>query len=493
MRQITIFIIFISLVFGGEKIANLFQKQIQQLPLEIQKQISKKTPTWKHIPGKPSNRSMMDPSDLYGEWGFEDSDATAYLTVGTDQQMLNFMQRFGIEQAEGGIGISGTVSDTLDFMSIAGFEYYGDGISVLIMLSNNPIYFGYYDDYYNDIPEGFELPFYMFRYASGYNNAEGSLVIADTVNGEWVEYEYEFGDVGDTITIDSSTYRIEISGLTVSNDAGDSTYFINGTITPGTIDLVAGVPTEMSFFSGDFGPDVGEDETMSTQYFDDGTGYEIYSGFDEYYYDEWTDTTEFDWSATNDSLTLIFHEFDEYYYEEYDDTVTVAYEIMILDSGTYVYMSADFDLCEFIVSDDDDYTNEDSCYADIERGLGITDIESITIDFWMEMIYVGPLTIAGEIGLYPDGFILHRTYPNPFNPTTTLKYELGSAGSVSIDVFDVNGRKIRSLYNGISSAGPHEIRWNARDNQGRQMSSGVYLFKVNVDGKVQTAKMLLLK
>ncbi|HDY75125.1 MAG TPA: hypothetical protein ENH49_01240, partial [Candidatus Marinimicrobia bacterium] len=81
MRQITIFIIFISLVFGGEKIANLFQKQIQQLPLEIQKQISKKTPTWKHIPGKPSNRSMMDPSDLYGKWGFEDSDATAYLTV----------------------------------------------------------------------------------------------------------------------------------------------------------------------------------------------------------------------------------------------------------------------------------------------------------------------------------------------------------------------------------------------------------------------------
>jgi hypothetical protein len=166
---------------------------------------------------------------------------------------------------------------------------------------------------------------------------------------------------------------------------------------------------------------------------------------------------------------------------------------MILDSGIYVYMSADFDLCEFIVSDDDDYTNEDSCYADIERGLGITDIESIIIDFWMEMIYVGPLTIAGEIGLYPDGFILHRAYPNPFNPTTTLKYELGSAGSVSIDVFDVNGRKIRSLYNGISSAGQHEIRWNARDNQGRQMSSGVYLFKVNVDGKVQTAKMLLLK
>jgi flagellar hook assembly protein FlgD len=111
----------------------------------------------------------------------------------------------------------------------------------------------------------------------------------------------------------------------------------------------------------------------------------------------------------------------------------------------------------------------------------------------MEMSYSGPLAIAGEIGLQPGQFKLHQAYPNPFNPTTTLKYEMGSAGPVSIDVFDVNGRKIRSLYNGIQIPGQHEIRWNAKDDRGRSMSSGVYLFKVNVNGKTHTAKTLLLK
>ncbi len=128
-----------------------------------------------------------------------------------------------------------------------------------------------------------------------------------------------------------------------------------------------------------------------------------------------------------------------------------------------------------------------------EMQFGITDIQDITVDFSMEMSYNGPLAIAGEIVLQPDEFIIHRAYPNPFNPTTTLKYEMGSAGPVSIDVLDVSGRKIRSLYNGIQSPGQHEIRWDARDDRGRSMSSGVYLFKVNVNGKQQTAKTLLLK
>jgi len=258
------------------------------------------------------------------------------------------------------------------------------------------------------------------------------------------------------------------------------------------MDLIAGIPTEMPFFGMDFGPDVGEDESESMQFFDDGTGYDIISGYDYYNNEEWTDTTEFNWTATNDSSTLIFHEYDEFY-QEYNDTVTVAYEITDISSETYLSISADFDYCEFIVTDDDDYVNEDSCYADIEQGLGITDIESITIDFWMDMRYVGPLSIAGETGLYPDEFNLHSPYPNPFNPTTTLQFELGSAGDVSVDVFDVSGRKIRNLHNGFTTLGQHEIIWDARDNHGRPVSSGVYIFKVNMYGNIKTAKTLFLK
>ena len=321
-------------------------------------------------------------------------------------------------------------------------------------------------------------------------------------------YEYEIENAADYISIDTTSMRVDISALTVANDAGDSTYTISGTIVPGTMDLVAGTPFEMPFLADDFGPDPGEDESFYFQFFDDSTGYEIWSSVDEDYYGyyEYSDTTEFQWSATDDSVNIIFpgyYDYYGYYYYYYDttyyyyyyeesDTISLAYEV----TDDMLSLSAEFDFCEMM---GDDYYyyyyyyDSLNCYDIFEMQYGITDIEDIAMNFWMEMSYTDPLAIAGEIGLQPGQFKLHQAYPNPFNPTTTLKYEMGSAGPVSIDVFDVNGRKIRSLYNGIQIPGQHEIRWDAKDDHGRSMSSGVYLFKVNVNGKQQTAKSLLLK
>ena len=354
---------------------------------------------------------------------------------------------------------------------------------------------GDYDDYgyYDDFPEDLELPMYMFMYMSfsGYESAV--FMLADTVDGEMMGYEYEIEDAADYISIDTTSMRVDISALTVANDAGDTTYTISGTIVPGTMDLVADTPFEMPILADDSGPDPGDDETMTFQFFEDGTGLEIWSGIEEdYYYGyyEYSDTSEIEWSATDDSITLIFMYYDDYYGYEESDTISLAYEV----TDDMLSLSAEFDFCE-MMGDDYYYYYYDSlnCYDMFEMQFGITDIQDITLDFWMEMSYSGPLAIAGEIGLQPGQFKLHQAYPNPFNPTTTLKYEMGSAGSVSIDVFDVNGRKIRSLYNGIQIPGQHEIRWDAKDDHGRSMSSGVYLFKVNVNGKQQTAKSLLLK
>ena len=152
-----------------------------------------------------------------------------------------------------------------------------------------------------------------------------------------------------------------------------------------------------------------------------------------------------------------------------------------------------------VISIEEDYCDimdveyYDECDEMIESMYGIEDLEEAIIEIWVELSYNGSLAIAGDIGLQPKEFILHQAYPNPFNPTTTLKYEIGSAGPVSINLFDVSGRKIRSLYNGIQIPGQHEVRWDAKDDRGRSMSSGVYLFNVNVGGKTQTAKTLLLK
>ena len=494
MKQFTLFITLVSLCFGGDKIANLLQSQIQQLPPEIQQQFSKKALSWKNIPGKPFNRTMMDPSDLLGEWMHEDEESTVWMTVGTDQTIMNFMQLNGLEPAEGGVDVTGTASVTMDYMVAQAQSYDGYDISI-VFLSNNPMDtesdYDYYDD--DEIPEDIELPYFIFMHMSFMGYSDTGFMIADTVDGEMMGYEYEIEDAADYISIDTTSMRVDISALTVANDAGDTTYTISGTIVPGTMDLVADTPFEMPILADDSGPDPGDDETMTFQFFEDGTGLEIWSGIEEdYYYGyyEYSDTSEIEWSATDDSITLIFMYYDDNYGYEESDTISLAYEV----TDDMLSLSAEFDFCE-MMGDDYYYYYYDSlnCYDMFEMQFGITDIQDITLDFWMEMSYSGPLAIAGEIGLQPGQFKLHQAYPNPFNPTTTLKYEMGSAGPVSIDVFDVNGRKIRSLYNGIQIPGQHEIRWDAKDDHGRSMSSGVYLFKVNVNGKQQTAKSLLLK
>ena len=494
MKQFTLFITLVSLCFGGDKIANLLQSQIQQLPPEIQQQFSKKALSWKNIPGKPFNRTMMDPSDLLGEWMHEDEESTVWMTVGTDQTIMNFMQLNGLEPAEGGVDVTGTASVTMDYMVAQAQSYDGYDISI-VFLSNNPMDtesdYDYYDD--DEIPEDIELPYFIFMHMSFMGYSDTGFMIADTVDGEMMGYEYEIEDAADYISIDTTSMRVDISALTVANDAGDTTYTISGTIVPGTMDLVADTPFEMPILADDSGPDPGDDETMTFQFFEDGTGLEIWSGIEEdYYYGyyEYSDTSEIEWSATDDSITLIFMYYDDYYGYEESDTISLAYEV----TDDMLSLSAEFDFCE-MMGDDYYYYYYDSlnCYDMFEMQFGIMDIQDITLDFWMEMSYSGPLAIAGEIGLQPGQFKLHQAYPNPFNPTTTLKYEMGSAGPVSIDVFDVNGRKIRSLYNGIQIPGQHEIRWDAKDDHGRSMSSGVYLFKVNVNGKQQTAKSLLLK
>jgi len=493
MKQFTLFITLVSLCFGGDKIANLLQSQIQQLPPEIQQQFSKKALSWKNIPGKPFNRTMMDPSDLLGEWMHEDEESTVWMTVGTDQTIMNFMQLNGLEPAEGGVDVTGTASVTMDYMVAQAQSYDGYDISI-VFLSNNPMDtesdYDYYDD--DEIPEDIELPYFIFMHMSFMGYSDTGFMIADTVDGEMMGYEYEIEDAADYISIDTTSMRVDISALTVANDAGDTTYTISGTIVPGTMDLVADTPFEMPILADDSGPDPGDDETMTFQFFEDGTGLEIWSGIEEdYYYGyyEYSDTSEIEWSATDDSITLIFMHEGYYYGYEESDTISLAYEV----TDDMLSLSAEFDFCENM--DDYYYYYYDSlnCYDMFEMQFGIMDIQDITLDFWMEMSYSGPLAIAGEIGLQPGQFKLHQAYPNPFNPTTTLKYEMGSAGPVSIDVFDVNGRKIRSLYNGIQIPGQHEIRWDAKDDHGRSMSSGVYLFKVNVNGKQQTAKSLLLK
>jgi photosystem II stability/assembly factor-like uncharacterized protein len=92
-----------------------------------------------------------------------------------------------------------------------------------------------------------------------------------------------------------------------------------------------------------------------------------------------------------------------------------------------------------------------------------------------------------ESGLVKD-FILYQNFPNPFNPKTTISYNLSETGQVSLRIYNVLGTQVATLIEEYKSSGNHSVVWNAENEP-----SGVYYFQMNVNGKLATRKMVLLK
>ena len=99
-------------------------------------------------------------------------------------------------------------------------------------------------------------------------------------------------------------------------------------------------------------------------------------------------------------------------------------------------------------------------------------------------------SLSSEI---PSEFLLSPAYPNPFNPITTLRYDLPDDNHVTLTIYDLNGREIDRLVNAVQPAGHKSVQWNATDMQGKPVSAGVYLYQIQAGEFVQTRKMVLLK
>jgi len=85
--------------------------------------------------------------------------------------------------------------------------------------------------------------------------------------------------------------------------------------------------------------------------------------------------------------------------------------------------------------------------------------------------------------------------PNPFNPETTISFDITSetTKSTELTIYNLKGQKVKQLVNERLSAGSYSYRWNGRDDNNKSAASGMYFYKLQVDGKQKTKKMLLLK
>jgi hypothetical protein len=102
-------------------------------------------------------------------------------------------------------------------------------------------------------------------------------------------------------------------------------------------------------------------------------------------------------------------------------------------------------------------------------------------------------TSVGSSKMVPKGYILGQNFPNPFNPLTTIQYSLSKSRLIKLDVFNSIGQHIRTLTNSYHAAGNYQIIWDGKNDSGKNMSSGIYLYGIMNGESNQMVKMHLLR
>jgi hypothetical protein len=96
-------------------------------------------------------------------------------------------------------------------------------------------------------------------------------------------------------------------------------------------------------------------------------------------------------------------------------------------------------------------------------------------------------------GSLPTRFALLQNYPNPFNPSTIIAYDLPKPANVRLEIFNVLGQKVKTLFDGYQEAGSQSVTWDGRDNFGASVASGIYFYRLNAGSFNAVKKMMMLK
>jgi hypothetical protein len=182
---------------------------------------------------------------------------------------------------------------------------------------------------------------------------------------------------------------------------------------------------------------------------------------------------EFIWEETDDPDPVEEISYRVVYASDWEDSSTYVYSetiedtsmvITLGDNSQYYWLVEAMDSDGFIVGSNNNASN---------------------------VIVVGTLAIDGD--LIPVEFALRQNYPNPFNPITTLRYDLPEQTHVNITVYDMLGRKVRTILNQQQDPGYKSLIWNATNDYGKPVSAGIYLYQIQAGEYMQTKKMVLLK
>jgi hypothetical protein len=160
------------------------------------------------------------------------------------------------------------------------------------------------------------------------------------------------------------------------------------------------------------------------------------------------------------------------------NTVTNAWEELTFDFSSHIGLPEAIGIDQIVV------------FPDFNLG-GRTQDNIIYFD--NISFYSNSVGVDNRNETFPQGFALEQNFPNPFNPSTTIRYELPEEAMVNVTIFDMMGRKIRTLVSSQQTAGYKSVQWNATNDDGSPVSAGIYLYTINAGEFKQTKKMVLLK
>ena len=175
------------------------------------------------------------------------------------------------------------------------------------------------------------------------------------------------------------------------------------------------------------------------------------------------------------------------------DTCSV---LCMAKAGNNIFAGTDYSHGRVFVS-----TDEGLKWTQISDNLNYQDITSLYVignyiftsagyngGIWRRPLSEVITSVKPQQTKIPNHFYLNQNFPNPFNPTTTISYEIPQKSFVTIKIYDLLGREVTALVNEEEIAGSHSVNFNAQN-----LSSGVYFYSVNAGGFNQTKKMVLLK
>lgn len=136
-------------------------------------------------------------------------------------------------------------------------------------------------------------------------------------------------------------------------------------------------------------------------------------------------------------------------------------------------------------------------YEDPEPGVSLFGEGDVVEGKWIFKKMGFPLPIVDEAPAsaeyIPQEFELKQNYPNPFNPCTVISWQLAVGSHVELAIYNLLGQRVRTLVNTIWPAGSHKVEWDGKDNAGKELASGIYIYRLQTAEFISSRKMLLLR